>query len=166
MPIGTLFRKHAAFDAVAYGALSIFANSLVEIYEPVSDENRGEWSPETGWTEAERTPIYRGWAAITPNMDWRARDRRQAYDDAATHAYRVQLWHIDKNELVPREEWGDRSKRVSLMYGQLVKVVSHPSDPTREGMELVIRNATTDSDWWQPTILCDVNTGDLSGSTR
>lgn len=162
--IRTLFQKHRMFDSVAYAPLSIFANSLVEIYEPNAES--AEWSPETGLVAAEQTPIWRGWAAVTPNMDWRSRDRRSAYDDTAVHSYRIQLWHIDKNLLVPKDEWGDKAKRVHLSYGQRVKVVKHESDPVREGLSLVVRNATTDSDWWQPTLLCDIDTGDMYGNTH
>ena len=28
---------------------------------------------------------------------------------------------------------------------------------------MVIRNPVTDSDWWQPTLLCDVSVNDLRG---
>lgn len=162
--LNSLMHKHDRFDGAAYVPLSIFCNTMIEIFEPDPESN--EWDIENGLVQGERKPVWRGWAAVTPNMDWRARDRRSSYDDTAIHAYRVQLWHIDKNLLLPREEWGEVSNRVDLMYGQIVKVVTHNSDPMREGMQLVVRNATTDSDWWQPTLLCDVDTGDLHGKTH
>lgn len=162
--INTLFQKHPRFDGVAYTPLSIFTNSLVEVYEP--DSERAEWSIDSGYVERERKPIWRGYAAVTPNMDWRARDRRTGYDDTATHSYRVQLWHIDKNLLLPRDLWGNKKYRVKFMYGQIVRVVEHNSDTTRVGMQVVVRNAVTDSDWWQPTLLCDIDTGDMTGATH
>lgn len=156
--------KHPRFDGMAYWPLSIFTNSVVEIYEPSS--TYADWDPGTGIVESERKALYKGYAAVTPNMDWRARDRRSAYDDTATHAYRVQLWHIDKNMLVPQEQWGDRDLRFEPEYGQIVKVLEHNSDPKRVGMQFVVRNATSDSDWWQPTLLCDTDVGDLHGRTH
>ena len=154
-----LMAKHPRFDGEAYAPLSIFTNSLLEIRKPPDSE--ADWDPKLGVIPHKGELLWRGWAAITPNMDWRARDRRQAYTYLVTHAYRVQLHHIDENELVPRESWGDKSLRVDLHAGLLVKVVRHESDPTRTGLSLVVRNAITDSDWWQPTLLCDMNPADM-----
>lgn len=166
MALSSLAVKHPDFDSAAYTVLSHFCNSLIAIYPPHKGNGEGdedEWVPGTGVVHKKADPIWRGWAAITPNKDWRARNRRQSYEDTATHAYRVQLWHIDKNLLVPEEQWGDRTKRITLGFNQRLKVERHDSDPRLEGMALVIRNPVTDSDWWQPTLLCDVSINDLHG---
>ena len=158
-----LARKHPRFDSAAYGFLNVLANSKIEIYNP--SQKRIEWSEETGETVNEPEPIWRGFAVVTPNMDWRARDRRVGDRDTANHAYRVQLVHIDKNELVPRDQQGLRDLRIVPAYGQIVKIVEHNSDPGRVGLTMVVRNPTTDSDWWQPTLLCDIDAGDTFGSS-
>lgn len=156
-----LYAKHPRFDSTAYAPLSIFVNSLVEIY-PKQLNDGVTWTPDGGIVPAVVTPLWRGWAAVTPNKDWRARDRRWAYDDTATHAYRVQLHHVRKNLLVPQSEWST-APLVMFKEGQIVKVVRNDSDTTYEGLRLVVRNAITDSDKWQPTLLCDMSTEDPLG---
>lgn len=166
MALSNLAFKDPHFDSAAYDFLSLLCNSLVAIYPPAVGNGEGEedtWVPGTGVVKKKVDPIWRGWAAITPNKDWRARNRRQSYEDTATHAYRVQLWHIDKNLLVPAESWGDRTKRIRLDFNQRLRVERHDTDPQLEGMAMVIRNPVTDSDWWQPTLLCDVSVNDLRG---
>ena len=158
-----LWAKHPRFDGVAYSALSVFANSLVEIRPPKTE--RQEWDPNTGFSDLDYPPVWRGWAAVTPNKDWRARNRRHAYNDTAVHAYRVQLWHVDKNLLVPENQWGDVSKRIVVTHGWNVKVVQHETAPQHVGLSLTVRNAIRDSDWWQPTLLCDVDTEDENGES-
>lgn len=166
MALSALAYKDPRFDSAAYDFLSLLCNSLVAIYPPAVGNGEGEedaWVPGTGVVKKKVDPIWRGWAAITPNKDWRARNRRQSYEDTATHVYRVQLWHIDKNLLVPAEQWGDRTKRIRLDFNQRLRVERHDTDPQLEGMAMVIRNPVTDSDWWQPTLLCDVSVNDLRG---
>lgn len=166
MALSSLACKDPRFDGAAYDFLSLLCNSLIAIYPPAVGNGEGEedtWVPGTGVVKTPVDPIWRGWAAITPNKDWRARNRRQSYEDTATHAYRVQLWHIDKNLLVPEEQWGDRALRVALDFNQRLRVERHDSDPALVGMAMVIRNPVTDSDWWQPTLLCDVSINDLRG---
>lgn len=156
-----LMAKHPRFDGAAYQPLSIFANSLVEIINKTEDDY--EFDPIEGVKEVVIDPLWRGFAAVTPAIDWRARTRVLGMDDTAVHGYRVQLWHIDKNMLVPRDQWGDKSLRVTLRQGLTIRVVEHNSDPMNVGLRLVVRNAITDSDWWQPTMFCDVDTGDHKG---
>lgn len=156
-----LWAKHPRFDGAAYSALSVFTNSLVELRPPKTE--RQEWSPEGGFVEKDYPPVWRGWAAVTPNKDWRARNRRHSYDDTAVHAYRVQLHHIDQNLLVPREEWGDIVKRVHASHGWNVRVVQHETAPQHVGLSLSVRVSIRDSDWWQPTLLCDLDAEDEHG---
>ena len=156
-----LGRKHPRFDSAAYTVLGVLANSVIEVFDPVHDNDT--WSEDTGLVEAPETPLWRGYAVVTPNMDWRARNRRTAYDDTAIHAYRIQVEHIDRNLLLEPWHWGDRSKRVDFRHGMRVRVVEHNSDPSRVGLRLVVRNPVTDSDWWQPTMLCDIDLGDPYG---
>jgi len=150
------------FMDVAYRPLGFFSTARVAVYKDSVDEIV-DWDPETGNTRTPIDPVWVGWASLTPNKDWRARDRRWAYEDTATHAYRVQLWHIDKNELYPEDQWGDQSLRVKMGEGMMVKVLSLPADPRSVGLRLIVRNAVTDSSFWQPTLLCDVDTGDQNG---
>ena len=157
-----LYAKHPRFDSAAYAPLSVLCNSLIEVY-PKAGNNDATWTPEDGLVSSTAAPLWRGWAAVTPNKDWRARDRRWAYDDTAVHAYRVQLWHVRKNLLVPKEAWST-APLVRFKEGQVVKVTRNDSDPTYEGLRLVVRNAITDSDKWQPTLLCDMSTEDPLGS--
>ena len=80
------------------------------------------------------------------------------------HAYRVQLMHIDKNEMVEKDSWGDPELRVSFAEGMRVQIIDMPTDKRAEGLKLVVRNAMTDSLFWQPTLLCDIETGDTNGA--
>lgn len=162
--INSMLHKADRFDSIAYLPMTIFANTLVEIFEPTG--SREDWSVEHGLVRKPVTPFWRGWAAVTPNQNWRARDRQSGFDYTAVHAYQVQLRHIDENELLPRSEWGKKDNRVVIVEGHIIRLVKHPSDPSREGMQLVVRNATTDSDWWQQTMICDVDAGDIYGKTH
>lgn len=158
---GLLYAKDPRFDSQAFSVLSIFANSLIQVY-PKTMGTEYTWDPKDGNGKDPVVPLWRGWATVTPNKDWRARDRRWAYEDTATHAYRVQLWHRKMNLLYPRDQW-ETAPLPLFEYGQTVRVLEHPSDPTYVGLLLSVRNAVTDSDQWQPTLLCDVSTGDPIG---
>lgn len=147
-----------SFIGAAYQPLGVFADALVEIYIP-GDVGTQVMDPETGVISGgAEIPLWKGWAAVTPNMDWRARARRWAYEDTATHAYRVQLRHIDENMLVFEEDRGRPEKRVSFGEGLIVKILSNRADDTSVGLTLVVRNAITDNNKWQPTLLCDMST--------
>ena len=147
-----------SFLGAAYAPLGIFADALVEVLIP-GDPNKEVMDPNTGAiTGGEPIAIWEGWGALTPNMDWRARSRRWAFEDTATHAYRVQLRHIDDNLLVFPEDRGRPEFRVSFGEGLLVRVLQNRSDEKSVGLLLVVRNAITDNNKWQPTLLCDINT--------
>lgn len=152
-----LLAKHPRFDSVPNDLLHVLANSLVEIYLP--EQDNADWDPVLGTIKTPRHPVFRGWAVITPNKDWRARDRSTAGDDTAVHAYRVQLLNYRKNLLKQKAEWGDPSTWYRGSYGHEVQIIEHNTDPARVGMWLYVRNAVTDSDMWQATLLCDVDTG-------
>ena len=156
-----LYAKDQRFDSAAFAPLSVLANTLIEIY-PKGSVSQVTWTEEEGSVVVDPTPIWKGWAAITPNKDWRARDRRWTYVDTAVHAYRVQLWHRKMNLLYEKSEW-ETAETPQFKYGQIVKVLENASDPTYVGLQLVVRNAITDSDQWQPTLLCDMSTGDPDG---
>ena len=79
------------------------------------------------------------------------------------HADRIQLLHIDKNETVNRHLWGDPEMRVSFAEGMRVVINESPADARQNGLKLVVRNAVFDSLPWQPTLLCDFETGDTNG---
>lgn len=144
------------FLGVAHRPLELFCDSLVEIYPPEAAE-RAEWSPEKGLSHKDVPPVWRGWAAVTPNKDWRARLRTWGEAATGTHAYRVQLHHAGKNYLFPEEEWGQPGTELPLIgEGWLVKIVQMVGDPKYEGLRLVVRNAVMDNNKWQPTLLCDM----------
>lgn len=155
-----LYKKDIDFDSAAYSALSQFCNSTVELYHP--DSVSRDWNPDTGLEVVYGVPSWRGYAAITPNKDWRARSRISGYEHTATHAYRIQLWHIDENLLHPEDKWGT-VPRPDVQEGWIVKVSQHNSDKVSEGARLIVRNRVTDSDMWQVTILADIDTGDQRG---
>ena len=78
-----------SFLGAAYAPLGIFADALVEVLIP-GDPNKEVMDPNTGAvTGGEPIAIWEGWGTLTPNMDWRARSRRWAFEDMATYAYRV-----------------------------------------------------------------------------
>ena len=154
---------HPLFMDAAYYPLQLLANSRVAVYK-TPDVAEHDWDPDKGLSSTPNKPIWRGWANVTGNIDWRARNREWAGEVTGVHAYRVQLMHIDKNEMVAQDMWGDPSLRVSFAEGMRVQIIDMPTDKRVEGLKLVVRNAMTDSLFWQPTLLCDIETGDTNGS--
>lgn len=153
---------HPLFVTAAHYPLELLANSKISVYStPYSVEH--EWDPEHGLHNQENHPIWVGWANVTPNVDWRARNREWAGEVTGVHAYRVQLLHIDKNEIMNKHLWGDPEMRVSFGEGMRVVINESPADPRQNGLKLVVRNAVFDSLPWQPTLLCDFETGDTNG---
>lgn len=153
---------HPLFLYASYYPLQLLANTKVSIYE-TPDTVSYDWTAEDGLSAKDNRPVWQGWANITPNVDWRARNREWAGEVTGVHAYRVQLLHLDKNELVPQDLWGESSQRVSFAEGMRVQVDEMPTDTRVEGLKLVIRNAQIDTLNWQVTLLCDVETGDTNG---
>lgn len=153
---------HPLFLYASYYPLQLLANTKVSIYE-TPDTVSYDWTAEDGLSAKDNRPVWQGWANITPNVDWRARNREWAGEVTGVHAYRVQLLHLDKNELVPQDLWGESSQRVSFAEGMRVQIDEMPTDTRVEGLKLVIRNAQIDTLNWQVTLLCDVETGDTNG---
>lgn len=153
---------HPLFVTLAYYPLELLADSKISVY-PTPDSVEHEWDPGHGLHNRENLPIWVGWANVTPNVDWRARNREWAGEVTGVHAYRVQLLHIDKNEIVNRHLWGEPGMRVSFAEGMRVVINESPADPRQNGLKLVVRNAVFDSLPWQPTLLCDFETGDTNG---
>lgn len=162
MALGSKRFMETRFLGVAYRPLELFADALVSIYDAYEVE-KSTWSPDEGLSKTKIEPVYKGWAAITPNKDWRARTRMWGGEESGMHAYRVQLWHIDKNLLVPEENWGDPSLRVKFGEGQRLVIEQMIGDTRAVGLKMVIRNAVTDNNMWQPTLLCDIDVGDTRG---
>lgn len=154
---------HPLFMDSAYYPLQLLANSRVSVYAQ-PDVVEHEWDPDAGLSSKPNQPIWRGWSNVTPNVDWRARNREWGEEITGVHAYRVQLMHIDKNELIDKDKWGDPNLRVSFAEGMRVQINDMPTDKRVEGLKLVIRNSMTDSLFWQPTLLCDIETGDTNGA--
>lgn len=155
---GAVVRK--GFLATPYGFLNAYSFGLIELLPPVP-VNSLEWDADTGKTATMPQPVWRGRAIITPNKDWRARSKNSGFELTAEHAYRVQIGHLKKNLLVPRAQW-ETKPVVRIGNGVVVRVVENIADPRLVGIELIVRNATSGTDFWQPTLLCDVNTGELN----
>lgn len=153
---------HPLFMYASYYPLQLLANTKVSIYE-TTDTVSYDWTAEDGLSAKDNHPVWQGWANVTPNVDWRARNREWAGEVTGVHAYRVQLLHLDKNELVPQDLWGEPSQRVSFAEGMRVQIDEMPTDTRVEGLKLVVRNAQVDTLNWQVTLLCDVETGDTNG---
>lgn len=163
MALGSKMFMDTRFLGLAYRPLELFCDAKVAVY-PEDDTELVSWDPDTGLSSTPIEPVYVGWSSLTPNKDWRARNRVWGAEETSMHAYRVQLWHIDKNLLVPEEQWGDKSLRVKFGEGQRVEVLELTGDPRAVGMKLIVRNAVTDNNMWQPTLLCDIDTGDTLGT--
>ena len=149
-----------SFMGGAFLPLHIFADALVQVSIP-GDPGKERMDLDTGEvTGGKPIPLWKGYATVTPNMDWRARNRRWAFEDTGTHAYRVQLMHIDMNQLVDEDDWGKPEKRVSFGEGLLVEILSNRANEKSVGFTMVVRNAQVDNNQWQPTLLCDADTGD------
>lgn len=152
---------HPLFMYASYYPLQLLANTKVSIYrEP--DTVAYDWSAEDGLSREYNNPVWKGWANITPNVDWRARNREWAGTVTGVHAYRVQLLHIDKNEVFSQDLWGNPDARVSFAEGMRIQVEEMPTDPRVAGLKLIVRNAQVDTLNWQVTLLCDVATGETA----
>lgn len=152
---------HPLFMYASYYPLQLLANTKVSIFKE-QDAVSYDWSDEAGLSLEYNNPVWKGWANITPNVDWRARNREWAGTVTGIHAYRVQLLHIDKNEALSRDMWGRPDARVSFAEGMRVQVEEMPTDPRVAGLKLVVRNAQVDTLNWQVTLLCDVATGETA----
>lgn len=159
MALGSKRFMETRFLGVAYRPLELFCDALVEIFDESHTESV-EWDPENGLTKQDHTPVWKGWASITPNKDWRARTRVWGEEATATHAYRVQLHHLDQNLLVEKADRGKPELRVKFGEGQRLRIVAMTSDTRATGLKMVVRNAVTDNNMWQPTLLCDIDAGD------
>lgn len=152
---------HPLFLYASYYPLQLLANTKVSIYE-TPDTVSYDWTADNGLSAVDNRPVWTGWANVTPNVDWRARNREWAGTVTGVHAYRVQLLHIDKNEVFSRDLWGNPDARVSFAEGMRIQVEEMPTDPRVAGLKLVVRNAQVDTLNWQVTLLCDVATGETA----
>lgn len=152
---------HPLFSYASYYPLQLLTNTKVSIYE-TPDTLSYDWTADNGLSAKDNHPVWKGWANITPNVDWRARNHEWAGEVTGVHAYRVQLLHLDKNELVSQDLWGEPSVRVSFAEGMRLQVDEMPTDTRVEGLKLVVRNAQIDTINWQVTLLCDGETGDTA----
>jgi len=136
-------------------------HTLVEIYKPTGGV--AEWIPGEGMADNTTALVWRGYARVQPNIDWRARPRDHGNEFDATHAVRIQLG-IGKNLLgAVRDDNGQITA-----YGDdplfakdfVVRVVEAPVSGT-EGLlnkAFVVRNALTNDTTWQYNLLCDTGT--------
>lgn len=129
--------------------------ALIEVIRPSPEDAQPEWI-DGDWVYPTPTALWRGMARVTPNKDWRARNREWAMEQTAEHAVRVQL-NLAKNMLVPKSEWP--APAVDIRHGDVVKVVDNPNDPILERYNLTVRNPIGATDNWHRTLLCDANLG-------
>lgn len=140
--------------------------ALIEVIRSSPEGSQPAWvedeTYEYGgyWQDHGALVLWRGMARVTPNKDWRARNRTWAMEQTAEHAVRIQM-NLYKNFLVPREEWP--APPVDIWHGDIVKIVKNPNDPVLEKYSLAVRNAIGASDNWHRTLLCDANLGGRYG---
>lgn len=135
--------------------------TLVEVWKPTGTFSG--WEPGLGTTNPTYVRVWRGYARVQPNKDWRARPRNAALDFDATHAIRVQVG-IGKN-LVGATYGGDGKV---LTYGPdvefakdyRVNVVDTFVEGAQwlEGDEYYVREAKTSANLWTYNLLCDTST--------
>ena len=110
MALSVLHNKDPRFDSGAYWPLGLFCNCLVVVTEPPGTKSH-EWT-EDGPVDIPPKELWKGYAAVNPNIAWRARDRRSAYDDTAavsyTHLIEADtLMESTDSEYSPIDEWGN-----------------------------------------------------------
>lgn len=149
-----------SFLGLAHDPLELFCDAKIAVYDHPQGGS-AQWTPDGGVATKDVKPIYIGWASLTPNKDWRARNREWGGEATATHAYRIQILDLDEN-LAYEDYENDRldpTKRVKFAEGMLVEVLEMRGDSRAEGLSLTVRNAVTDNNMWQQTLLCDMDTG-------
>jgi hypothetical protein len=135
--------------------------TLVEVYAPTGE--RAEWVPGAGMTDNTLELVWRGYARVQPNIDWRARPRDHGNEFDAVHAVRIQLG-IGKN-LYGAEldvDGGVVAYGPDPLFAKdfIVKVIEAPVTGTEGllGRSFAVRNALTNDKTWQYNLLCDVGT--------
>lgn len=150
---------HPLFAYHPRHALAGSQQTLVEVYKPTGGV--AEWVPGTGMSDNTLELVWRGYARVQPNIDWRARTRDHGNEFNAIHAVRIQLG-IGKNYV------GATIGPNGLVYGPdptfakdfVVRVVESEVSGTQGliGKDFVVRNALTNDKTWLYNLLCDAGT--------
>ena len=152
---------HPLFAYHPRHALAGSQQTLVEVFAPTGGV--AEWVPGTGMSDNTIELVWRGYARVQPNIDWRARTREHGNEFNAIHAVRIQL-SIGKNL---HGATLDGNGKV-LTYGDdptfakdfVVRVVESSVSGTQGliGKDFVVRNALTNDQTWLYNLLCDTGT--------
>lgn len=152
---------HPLFAYHPRNALAGSQQTLVEVYKPTGGVS--EWVPGVGMEDNTLALVWRGYARVQPNIDWRARVRDHGNEFNATHAVRIQL--------------GIGVNLHGATYDVDGKVTAYGADPTfakdfvvrvvesevtgTQGLmdkAFVVRNALTNDQTWLYNLLCDTGT--------
>jgi hypothetical protein len=152
---------HPLFAYHPRNALAGSQQTLVEVRKPTGAS--AQWTPGVGMANTTLALVWRGYARVQPNIDWRARTRDHGNEFNATHAVRIQLG-IGKN-LVGATFDVDGSV---LEYGvdpefakdYVVTIVESNVTGTQGlvGKDFVVRNALHNDQTWVYNLLCDTGT--------
>lgn len=152
---------HPLFAYHPRNALAGSQQALVEIYRPTG--GTANWVPGVGMDDNTIELVWRGYARVQPNIDWRARPRDHGNEFNAIHAVRVQL-SIGKN--LHGATFDGNGKVVT--YGPdptfakdfVVRVVESNVSGTQGllNKNFVVRNALTNDQAWLYNLLCDTGT--------
>lgn len=152
---------HPLFAYHPRAALAGSQQTLVEVYRPTGGV--AEWTPGVGMANNTIELVWRGYARVQPNIDWRARTRDHGNEFNAIHAVRIQL-SIGKNLFGATL---DTNGKVTA-YGVdpefakdfVVRVVESDVSGTQAllGKDFVVRNALTNDQAWLYNLLCDTGT--------
>lgn len=142
-------------------ALSGSQQTLVEVFKPTG--GTAKWVPGTGMENNTLEKVWRGYARVQPNIDWRARTREHGNEFNSTHAVRIQL-SIGRNLLGAVLDVDGKV----VTYGDdptfakdfIVMVVESPVSGTQGLLDkpFVVRNALTNDKAWLYNLLCDTGT--------
>lgn len=133
-------------------------NATVEIFRKPGEGNDYGYDPLTGrltvpdGSGGRVTPepilLYRGYARLASNKDWRARVRTQRGDTGTVHAVRVQ---VPIRTCPP------------IYANDIVRVVEAAPDPDLMHYLFHVRNPLMSSNAWLRNLLCDVDAAHPQG---
>ena len=152
---------HPLFAYHPRNALAGSQQTLVEVYAPTGGV--AEWNPGVGMEDNTLALVWRGYARVQPNIDWRARTRDHGNEFNAIHAVRIQLG-IGKNlhgaTLNPDGSVQTYGTDPTFAKDFVVKVVESPVSGTQGLLDkaFVVRNALTNDKAWLYNLLCDTGT--------
>lgn len=152
---------HPLFAYHPRHALSGSQQTLVEVYAPTG--GTAEWVPGQGMRDNTLELVWRGYARVQPNIDWRARTRDHGNEFNAIHAVRIQLSigqnlfgaiYDDEGNLI---EYGEDPV---FAKDYVVTVVESKVSGTQGLLDkaFTVRNALVNDQAWVYNLLCDTGT--------